>query len=130
MLQAYRRYADFEGRAGRAEYWLFVALYVLAALVCDVVGRLLDAIGGDNLALVIYLPYGVFLLVSFVPGLAVAFRRLHDIDRSAWWLLIVLVPVLGTLVLIVLNCLPGRPEPNRFGPQPGATRPDLQETFA
>src|SRR5690606_35238770 len=125
-----RRYADFEGRAGRAEYWLFVALYLLAAVACEVVGRLLDAIGGDNLALLAYLPYGVFLLVSFVPELAVAFRRLHDIVRSAWWLLIGLVPLLGGLVLLVLSALPGTPGPNRFGPRPGATQPDLQETFA
>jgi uncharacterized membrane protein YhaH (DUF805 family) len=130
MLQAYRRYADFEGRAGRAEYWLFVALYMLAGIACGIVGRLLDAIGGDNLALLAYLPYGVFLLVSFVPGLAVSFRRLHDTGRSAWWLLIALIPLLGGLVLVVLCALPGTQGPNRFGPRPGEIAPDLQETFA
>jgi uncharacterized membrane protein YhaH (DUF805 family) len=127
MFEAYKRYADFRGRAGRSEYWMFVLLFVIVTLAFSV---LTYASGSPDspLALLLGLLYVVFVLGSFVPSLAVAFRRLHDTDRSAWWLLLSLIPLLGDIVLIVFNCLPGAPGENRFGPPTGAKH--LQETFA
>jgi uncharacterized membrane protein YhaH (DUF805 family) len=130
MFEAYKRYADFTGRSSRSEYWLFVLLYVIVAVVAGIVANVLEAIGGEMLALVVYLPFALFLLASFVPSLSVAFRRLHDTDRSAWWLLISFVPFIGGIVLLVFDCLPGTPGPNRFGPPPAGTPGVLQETFA
>ena len=62
--------------------------------------------------------YYLYAVAVLLPGLAVGFRRLHDIGRSAWWLLIALVPLAGGIVLLVFACLPGTPGPNQYGPDP------------
>ncbi|MBW8816323.1 MAG: DUF805 domain-containing protein [Caulobacterales bacterium] len=123
MFQAYKRYFDFQGRSARPEYWLFalwLAILYLGAMLLD---RMIfhSPVG---------LFYGVVVLANLIPSLAVGFRRLHDTNRSAWWVLISLVPLVGGIVLIVFNCLPGTPGPNRFGSVPGVREHDLQETFA
>ena len=131
MFEAYKRYADFEGRASRSEYWLFALFVFLVAIGATVLNAILaGATGSQTAGMPVMLIYGLFILGSFVPSLAVGFRRLHDTNRSAWWLLIAFLPIIGSIVLIVFYCLPGTPGPNRFGPAPGASREDLQETFA
>ena len=103
------RYADFSGRARRAEYWWFFLFAVLVALVAAVLDGIIDV--------------PVFSLLTalglLIPNLAVSVRRLHDTDRSGWWLLLNLVPF-GGIVLLVFYCLEGQPHPNRFGPSPKA----------
>jgi uncharacterized membrane protein YhaH (DUF805 family) len=122
MLQPLRKYAEFTGRARRAEYWLYaLGLYV-------VMGVLIGLIMASSPAGADFNPIGVVLallvvalsLGTFVPSLAVSFRRLHDIDRSAWWLLIALIPLIGPIVLLVFTLLPGTRGPNRFGSDPKA----------
>lgn len=71
---------------------------------------------------------GAFSLASLIPGIAVAVRRLHDTGRSAWWLLLLLVPFVGWIVLIVFYCLEGERGPNRYGPDP--KDPGGAEVFA
>jgi uncharacterized membrane protein YhaH (DUF805 family) len=129
MLEAYKRYADFQGRASRSEYWLFVLFVFIVATVFVVAGVALSG-GSAQPNMLVMLPYLVFLLGSLVPSLAVGFRRLHDTDRSAWWLLIGLIPLIGGVALLVFYCLPGTPGPNRFGPAPGAAPEALQATFS
>ena len=70
------------------------------------------------------------MLGNLIPGLAVGFRRLHDTNRSAWWTLIALIPLIGGIVLLVFYCLAGTQGPNRFGSAPGAVEEDLQATFS
>ena len=131
MFEAYKKYAEFGGRAGRREYWMFALFIFLVAMGISIVNLLVTGVTGSSTAGVpIMLVYGLFLLGSLIPSIAVTFRRLHDTDRSAWWLLIGLIPFLGSIVLIVFYCLPGTPGPNRFGPAPGASPEDLQQTFA
>lgn len=131
MLQAYKRYADFQGRASRSEYWLFALLVFLVAIGLVVLNAVVMGVTGSAQPnVLVILLYGVFMLGSIVPSLAVTFRRLHDTDRSAWWIFIGLVPLVGSIALLVFYCLPGTPGPNRFGPAPGATSDDLQTTFA
>lgn len=130
MLDAYKRYADFQGRSGRREYWMFALFIFLVAMGFALVGAIMTGIGGRMLGGLVYLIYAVFLLGSFVPSLAVGFRRLHDTNRSAWWILIGLIPFLGSIVLLVFYCLPGTPGSNRFGPEPGKVDETLQTTFA
>jgi len=99
----FRKYVDFSGRALRSEYWYFV-LFVVIVLI------------GLNM---IFRPLAVaFNLAIILPHLAVGARRLHDIDRSAWWLLLGLIPVVGWIVLIIFYCQPGSDQPNRFGELP------------
>jgi uncharacterized membrane protein YhaH (DUF805 family) len=99
-------YARFDGRARRAEFWW----YFLANLIISVVLNIVDAVLG--LSGVLTLVYGLAVLI---PGLAVAVRRLHDTDKSGWWLLIALVPIVGIIVLIVFWATDGTRGANEHG---------------
>jgi len=110
-LVVFERYAVFEGRAGRAEYWWFFLANFLISLVLQGLGR------GASILAIVSLIYSLALLI---PGLAVAVRRLHDTDKSGWWILISLVPLVGIIVLIVFLATDGDPGANQYGnPDPG-----------
>src|SRR5947209_12237374 len=115
-----RHYADFSGRASRSEYWLFVLVFLIIYAVCFAIDY--NTSGFGQLMPLITIAY----LAHFIPGLAVLVRRLHDVDRSGWWMLISLVPVLGSIWLLVLLCSEGTYGPNQFGADPNvpyATEP-------
>jgi uncharacterized membrane protein YhaH (DUF805 family) len=116
-LEALRKYAVFDGRARRMEYWMFVLINCLIVVVLSVVDTVvgLFSLGNSVGALT-----GLYWLVVLVPSVAVTVRRLHDTDRSGWWALLALLPVLGTIVLFVFCVLDGTPGPNRFGENPKA----------
>ncbi len=101
-LKVLRNYVGFKGRARRKEFWMFTLVNFI--LIC-VLGLIDKMLGWER-------------LLVLIPGWAVLFRRLHDTDRSAWWLLLVLIPVLGWLVILIFNCQRGTPGENRFGPDP------------
>jgi uncharacterized membrane protein YhaH (DUF805 family) len=107
VRSALSQYAVFSGRARRAEYWWFVLFYVIAYVVAAVIDQ---ALGAPVLTLIV-------ALGLLVPSLAVSVRRLHDTDRSGWWLLLGLIPF-GGIVVLVFECLDGQPGPNRYGPSP------------
>jgi uncharacterized membrane protein YhaH (DUF805 family) len=110
-----KRYGVFVGRARRAEFWWFflINLLITAALAfVDQLTGTLSPEGGYGLL------SGIYSLAVLLPTLAVAVRRLHDIGRSGWWLLIGLIPVIGTIILLALFILDGMPGDNRFGPSP------------
>lgn len=115
FLAALKKYAVFEGRARRAEYWYFVLFVALIGIAAMIVDRIFGTPLGDNGPVSIVCSLGLFL-----PGLAVAVRRLHDTNRSGWWLLLVLIPVVGAIVLIVFYATAGDRGDNRFGPDPKA----------
>ena len=110
-----RKYADFNGRARRSEYWFF---FLFTAIV-GVVGGILDAIfrtrsgmyGGTGPI------QGILQLALLIPGLAVGARRLHDTGRSGWWLLIGLIPLVGWIILLVFFVQDSKPA-NQHGPNP------------
>ncbi|QEL65196.1 hypothetical protein OTERR_17200 [Oryzomicrobium terrae] len=95
----FAKYLDFEGRASRSEYWWWLLFLLLASIVANLIN--------ENLG-------SLVSLALLLPSLAVATRRLHDIDRSGWWQLIGLIPVIGTVVMIYW-CVQEGKEPNRFG---------------
>lgn len=104
------RYADFQERAPRSELWWFVLFYLALSLAVGAVAALSDTLGAImNLVVTIGL---------FVPILAVQIRRLHDTDRTGWWVLLGLIPLIGTIVLIVFYVQRGTDGDNRFGPDP------------
>ncbi|ATY76981.1 MULTISPECIES: DUF805 domain-containing protein [Aeromonas] len=111
-ISVLKQYAVFSGRARRTEYWMFVLCNVIVMLLLGMVDKL---IGGDN-----ELISSIYSLAVLLPSLAVAARRLHDTDRSAWWLLLGLIPIIGTLVLIYFMVCNGQQGPNRFGDDPKA----------
>jgi uncharacterized membrane protein YhaH (DUF805 family) len=104
------KYADFNGRARRSEYWYFV---LFNFLISTAVGVVTGLIGIDWLSYI----YSVALLV---PGIAVGVRRLHDIGKSGWWLLISFIPLIGGIWLIILMAKEGDHGNNAFGPDPKA----------
>ncbi len=119
LPQALHKYAVFEGRARRQEYWYFVLFYLISYFVLAVVDEALGLAwasprGGHHGGLLETL----FSLVMFIPSIAVTARRLHDTDRSGWWQLIYLVPLVGFLVMLVFLVLDSQPGSNRFGPNP------------
>ncbi|MET0208624.1 MAG: DUF805 domain-containing protein [Burkholderiaceae bacterium] len=96
----FRKYVDFSGRASRPEYWWFFLAYFVVAFVGQLINR--------------YIPV-VIMLAVILPLLAVTVRRLHDIGKSGWMILIGLIPILGILVLIYLYVQPSQPGINRWG---------------
>jgi uncharacterized membrane protein YhaH (DUF805 family) len=115
-IEVFRKYADFSGRARRSEYWFFTLFNVLITIVLALLGLNLVRLFGLNQNGAFGLAY-LYLLVAFLPTLAVSVRRLHDIGLSGWWYLIVFVPF-GGLVLTVLAVIDSQGGTNRFGPNP------------
>jgi len=115
FVGAYKKYADFTGRARRKEYWMFYLFYVLAFIALTIVDAVLGMYNADA---GIGLLGGLFALASFVPSIAIAARRLHDTNRSGWWQLILLIPFIGPIVLLVFLVLRGDIGDNRFGNDP------------
>ncbi|PCE30920.1 DUF805 domain-containing protein [Burkholderia ubonensis] len=118
VRSAFNQYATFEGRARRAEYWYFALLTFAVSLVC----QLITMLGHDASTPALLLSVAALLisLALLVPSLAVTVRRLHDIGRSGWFLLIALIPIIGGIILLVWMCARGTEGPNRFGPDPRA----------
>jgi uncharacterized membrane protein YhaH (DUF805 family) len=114
-LQALKQYATFNGRARRKEYWFFVLFNVLALIGLTTLDVL---VGTFSVEAEIGLFSGLYALAMVIPGLAVLVRRLHDTDRSGWWALLNLLPVVGALVVLVFTLLDSQPGANRFGPNP------------
>jgi uncharacterized membrane protein YhaH (DUF805 family) len=92
------KYANFDGRATRSEYWWFVLFTFLVSAATGLVSEILS---------------GLFTLAVLLPSLAVGVRRLHDIDKSGWFLLVWFIPIIGWIVMIVWAIQEGK-EPNRF----------------
>lgn len=125
MLLPYRRYFEFSGRSRRMEYWMFTLFGILVnAAITVVLGRTAYTSMGSfvwfdtRLNAVGDVVSGLFALFSLIPSLAVMVRRLHDVDRSGWWLLLVFLPILGWFALFIFTCLDGTRGPNRFGLDP------------
>ena len=106
ITRGFQGYVDFAGRATRSEYWWWFLFAVLVDVVFAVVGR------GIGLSFLQFL----VSLALFLPGLAVAIRRLHDTDRSGWWILIGFVPIAGFIVLIIFFTQVSNPGANKYGP--------------
>ena len=112
----FSKYATFEGRARRSEYWYFI-LFVSCV---NFVIRMLAAIVGEGSFLTTVLTgfSTIFSLGVFVPQIAVAVRRLHDIGKSGWFYLIGLIPVIGWIFVLVWFCTDSQPCDNQYGPNP------------
>jgi uncharacterized membrane protein YhaH (DUF805 family) len=112
ISSGFRNYFNFSGRAIRSEYWYWTLFATIVSVVINVLDLVLNP--GDQMGLSSAIN-GLVSIALFIPGLAVSVRRLHDIDRTGWWLLLGLT-IIGIFVLIYWACLRGTPGPNRFGP--------------
>ncbi len=117
-LNVLRKYAEFDGRARRREYWGFSIVNFVVILLLGVPDAILGlATPGGGLGLLT----AIYVLAVALPWLAVTVRRLHDLGRSGWWVLIGVVPYLGALVLLVFALLDGHAGANEYGPSPKTT---------
>jgi uncharacterized membrane protein YhaH (DUF805 family) len=108
-------YLSPEGRANRKQFWLWLVLPLTAI---EILLALVDvATENYNHELRIGLLSGIFALVALIPTIIVYIKRFHDRDKSGWWVLITLIPIIGAIwILVELGFLKGTPGPNRFGP--------------
>ena len=116
-------YANFDGRARRKEYWMFALFNVIFSFIAMIVDNILGTtfgFGEGNAQM--SMPYGwiyiLYCLAMIIPSFAVFIRRLHDVDKSGWWLFLALIPFVGVIWLFVLTCIDGNPSANIYGPSP------------
>lgn len=107
FTNALKRYADFTGRARRKEYWMYILFYLIFYIVLSVIDAALGTL----------LLTSLFSLALLIPSISIAARRLHDTGRSGWWQLLVLIPLLGSIVLIIFLVQDSHDE-NIYGPNP------------
>jgi uncharacterized membrane protein YhaH (DUF805 family) len=118
-LYVLKKYAVFDGRARRKEYWMFVLFNILFSMAAGILDSILglDFRSGSGM---IGSLYGLAVLI---PSIAVAVRRLHDVGRSGWFLLINLIPIIGWIWFIIVLCTEGNPGINKYGPNPKTSEP-------
>jgi uncharacterized membrane protein YhaH (DUF805 family) len=111
-----RKYSVTSGRSRRKEYWFFTLLMIAVSIIADVIDTVL---GLKYIFSGYFGPVGFLAALAFViPSFTVGIRRLHDIDRTGWWILLSFVPFIGWLVLLYLFVLDGTRGPNRYGEDP------------
>ncbi len=115
-IDVLRKYTVFEGGARRKEYWIFALISALILIFLSLIDETTGWKVWDDEGVLSL----VYSIAVFVPTLAVVVRRLHDTDRSGWWVLIALIPLVGAIVLLVFLILKGNEGDNRFGPDPKA----------
>ena len=114
-LYVLKNYATFSGRARRKEYWMFFLFNVLISLGLGV----LDVVAGTySVEYETGFFSALYSLLVLIPSIAVSVRRLHDTNRSGWWVVISLIPIIGVLVLFVFTCFDSQPGTNRVGAKP------------
>ena len=112
---ALKKYAVFTGRARRKEYWMFFLFNIIIGLGLVLIEGIAVGIAPDPDASVLG---GIYALAVLIPGFAVSVRRLHDTNRTGWWLFISLVPVIGAIVLLVFLVEDSQLGENQYGPNP------------
>ena len=118
-FEVLKKYADFSGRARRKEYWMFVLFNMIVFyLLCMFVGFFLNFLPGDLAGMLIVAFIITYCLVLFIPSLAVVVRRLHDTDLSGWYIFVSLIPIVGSIMLIVYLATDGSPGENCYGRNP------------
>jgi uncharacterized membrane protein YhaH (DUF805 family) len=113
-LDAWKNYVNFQGRARRKAYWMFVLFNIIALVILSLIEGALGLSGQNGYGILT----GLYSLAIILPLIALAVRRLHDTGRSGWWILIGLVPLIGPIVLIVFYVTDSQPGTNQYGPNP------------
>ncbi|MFN7846308.1 MAG: DUF805 domain-containing protein [Bacteroidota bacterium] len=115
FLKVLKQFADFSGRARRKEYWMFALFNIIFAFVAVI----LDNFLGINMNGTVYGPiYGLYAIALIIPGIAVFVRRLHDVGKSGWMILVLLIPIIGALWMLVLLCTDSQTGSNKWGQNP------------
>jgi uncharacterized membrane protein YhaH (DUF805 family) len=115
----FTKYVNFSDRACRSEYWYWTLFTIIVGVVAAIIDSMLNTQVVNPL----------FQLATVIPSLAVAVRRLHDIDHSGWWILIGLIPFIGFIIFVVWCATKGTEGPNRFGSDPLAANQFPNQQF-
>ena len=119
VITCLQKYVGFEGRASRSEYWWFALAIFIAGLLAVIIDVILFGLENDDQIGYVSLS---FQLAVLLPSLAVSVRRLHDIGKSGWYILIAFIPIAGAIILLVWYCTDGEPVANVYGPVPTNTQ--------
>ena len=114
-IQVLKKYAVFSGRARRKEYWFFVLFNILISVGLSFVDGMLGTVNVETGTGILG---GIYSLAVLIPSIAVLVRRLHDTDRSGWWALIGLIPIIGWIVLLIFVVQDSHAGQNQYGPNP------------
>ncbi|MCO6552162.1 MAG: DUF805 domain-containing protein [Gilliamella sp.] len=104
-----KNYANFNGRARRKEYWMFVLFYIILTFITIIIDKMI----GSPLAIT-----AILVLALFLPSLAVTVRRLHDTSKSGWWILLQFIPYIGGIIILVFCVMDSTPGSNQYGENP------------
>lgn len=110
-----QQYVNFSGRLSRAHYWQFQIAMILVSCVITIIGLIISDSVGDTVMV-------LAMVAHFIPSLGTTVRRLHDRDMRGWWILLQLIPTIGSLILLILLLMAGDKWANRYGPVPGPLR--------
>lgn len=113
-----KNYANFEGRNRRTPYWMFFLANLCVNLTVAVIFWLLAATKLRGVAIIFFFLSLAYAIVMLIPGLAATVRRLHDIGKSGWFILISIVPLVGGIILLIFLLQKSDPGPNKYGPEP------------
>jgi len=113
-LEELKKYTVFSGRARRKEYWMFILFNLIFTIVAMILDNILGIAGSQGYGPI----YGLYCLAMFIPSLAVSFRRLHDVGKSGWFLLILLIPLIGAIWYLAVVCRDSNPGENKYGSNP------------
>jgi uncharacterized membrane protein YhaH (DUF805 family) len=116
ISSGFSNYVNFSGRTQRSGYWFWTLFVCILSVVASILDMVVAAAIGFSFVSVL------LLLAIFIPGVAVSVRRMHDLDKSGWWLLIAFIPIIGAIMLLIWFCSAGTPGVNRFGPDPLGVR--------
>ena len=115
FIGAFKQYATFSGRARRKEYWMFILFYIIVYISLVIIDVISGTFSSEN-------GYGIlaalFALAALIPSLAIGARRLHDINKSGWWQLLYLIPIIGVFIMLFFLVSKGTEGENRFGVDP------------
>jgi uncharacterized membrane protein YhaH (DUF805 family) len=119
LIRPWRHAFDYKGRSPRREYWLGWGQFFIGIIVIGgIIGLVDDNLGGRFGTSLVDIPLGLFMIASLVAGLAATVRRLHDQDKSGWFVLIYFVPFVGGIILLILMLMPGTDDWNSYGEDP------------
>ncbi|RKR10402.1 uncharacterized membrane protein YhaH (DUF805 family) [Flavobacterium sp. 90] len=135
MIEWYKKvvfenYSNFKGRARRSEYWYFALANGLISVLLLALGAIIGGLLGDvptGLIIGYALFLGLYVPATFLPGLAVIVRRLHDVGKSGWFYFIAFIPFIGAIWILILFCTEGTQGPNQYGPDPKNDIEDINE---
>ena len=124
-IKVIKQYADFKGRARRREYWMFALFNIIVIMALLLVAGMIGS-ATDSVELV-SIPIMIYYVAIILPSIAVAVRRLHDINKSGWYYLVSLIPLIGGIWLLVLLCTEGDRGDNQYGSNPKNPSNELNE---